>query len=116
MKQGTEEKRLEELAAQIPASATDELLYAGLAVLARDLYLHLEKKENKDILNKAKLFPEAVREVQNREMKELAQKGFAFPSYEGVHPSDLLLLPSGLAEKSESGQLDLSPLFNPTPT
>jgi len=104
MERSIDEKRVEELVAQVPADATDELLYAGLAVLARDMYQYLQKK---NLLDNNPIFKQAVDAV-TKEEEELNLK--AFPKYNGLDISDL---PTNLTEKAAGGQQDLSPLLTP---
>jgi hypothetical protein len=79
-------------------------LYAGLAVLARDMHDHLAKHPRDD----AEMFRALVQMV-NTEDRARYGSG-AFPEYDG-HP--VSLLPKGLAAAADSGKPTVTPLADP---
>lgn len=76
-------------------------LYAGLAVLARDMHLYLNENPRYD----AALFQEVVSLVNSEECKANGVK--AFPYYEGLHIADL---PQHLAAAAALGRPIVEPL------
>jgi len=76
-------------------------LYAGLAVLARDMYLYLAQYPRKD----SALFKEVVSLVNTEEKAVYGSQ--AFPNYEGLPVDDL---PRQLASAAALGQPIVTPL------
>jgi hypothetical protein len=76
-------------------------LYAGLAVLARDVHQYLAKHPRED----AALFEEVVSSVNTEERRQYGAQ--AFPNYEGLPADDL---PEQLASAAALGQPTVAPL------
>jgi hypothetical protein len=79
-------------------------LYAGLSVLARDMYTHLANHPRDD----SAAFQEVVMEVSAVERR--SHQGVAFPTYED-QPVDFP--PTGLADDAASGKPTVKPLGDP---
>lgn len=85
----------------VPEGASVGKLYAGLAVLARDMHLYLAQHPRED----AALFEEVVSLVHEEESR--AHGSQAFPTYDGLPVDDL---PRHLASAADLGQPNLDPL------
>jgi hypothetical protein len=113
MNQSIDEKRLAELIAQIPTGASDDVIYAGLAILARDMYYYLEETNQ---LKQAPLLVDAVRAVKEEEEKTFGLDK-AYPEYRNPPEEKIKLsvskLPSGLTQKATTGELDVQLLIDP---
>ena len=77
------------------------LQYAGLAVLARDMHLYLEKHPRDD----AEFFSEVISQVHEEE--SVYHGASAFPGYNGL---PVEVLPGGLASAATQGQFIIAPL------
>ena len=105
MKTGIDKKRIDELVAQVPDDAKDELLYAGFAVLARDMFYYLKEQ---NLLDDHLMFKNAVDAVRKDEV--VLGMIEHFPEYKGLDTSDL---PRNISENAAQGQLDMSPVLKP---
>jgi hypothetical protein len=104
----------EKLIGEIPETANDHDLDAGLAVLCRDMHRYLEQHSRDD----ASWFVAITQEVNAEDEIEFGKR--AFPTYEfdqGSEPHEweaVRTLPSNLTAQAAVGDPTLAPLFDPS--
>jgi len=81
-------------------------LYAGLAVLSRDIHLYLAKSARKDTA----LFRNIVSAVNAEEKKRYGSTAFPYDDPQFPYQAELKLFPKGLALKAIRGKPTLAPL------
>lgn len=84
-------------------------LYAGFAVLARDIHLYLSNVPRDD----AKPFEEAVTEIHNEDSRLHLATNFPYSNPEFPFQQELHEFPRGLAEEAARGAPTVKPLGDP---
>ncbi len=81
-------------------------LYAGLAVLSRDIHQHLVKSPRDDVA----LFEEVITAVSAEERQRYGAKAFPYDDPKFPYKTELSKFPSDLAVKAASGKPTVEPL------
>ncbi len=98
-----DEALINSLTLEVPQTTDRKLLYAGLAVLSRDIFYYLQDNPRDD----SSWFDDVIERISGEEIATFDDG--AFPYYDS-HDTDQL--PSGLAEAAAAGRFTFAPLLD----
>jgi hypothetical protein len=112
-------KKIEEynkFASTVEPIGPDSYLYAGLSVLARDLYYYLSSHPRSDAKWFQDMIPSVIEEerIYYKEQHSGSKEGFPYDDGENPNLNAVSNLPTGIVDTAAQGRIDISPLYNVT--